>query len=109
MKNKIASLIFFILLAYVIPLAGRVDLLVSIQVGLLVIIAGVIMTTQPPISINEAKREKGKDKFLVGVILMACVFSQVFSIVEWAYFKDHHAFFLDFFTALGRNRKLKPH
>lgn len=102
MKNKIVTIAIFVLLAYVIPLSANMKLLVTAQVGLLVVLAAVLFLTQPALSIKETNDKKSSDKLSVLVILGSCLFLQVFSIMEWSYFRhQHHQFVLDAFTSAG--------
>lgn len=102
MKNKIISIVLFCSLAYALPLAFRIDLLFTIQPILLALFAGIILFTQPPLSIMESKEKKSSDKFSVYAILIGFLICQVFSITEWAYFREpFHDFIIDGFTIGG--------
>jgi len=102
MKNKILSIVVFCGLAYALPLAFNIDLLFSVQPILLAIFAAILLFTQPPLSIMESKEKKSSDKFSVYVILISFLIGQVFSVVEWAYFRDpYHSFTFDGFTIGG--------
>jgi protein-S-isoprenylcysteine O-methyltransferase Ste14 len=102
MKNKIISIVVFCGLAYALPLASRIDLLFTIQPLLLTLFAVILLATQPPLSIMESKEKKNSDKFSVYAILFGFLISQVFSIIEWAYFRPaFHQFSFDGFTISG--------
>jgi protein-S-isoprenylcysteine O-methyltransferase Ste14 len=102
MKNKIITIALFILLAFILPLTANMLLLFTLQIGVLVVLAAVLLLTQPVLSIKETNQTKNSDKLSVLVILGACLFLQVFSVMEWAYFREHHhQFALDAFTSTG--------
>lgn len=102
MKNKIISIVIFCSLAYVLPLAGKIRLLATLQPALLIVFAITLLITQPPLSITESKEKKGSDKFSVYAILLSFLSCQVFSVVEWAYFRQQfHLFTFDVYTICG--------
>jgi len=86
LMKKIISIIFFILIFYVLPLSLKPDLLLNGQVILLVVVCSVLFATQPRLSIAEAKQRKSTDKNTVWLIVLVSGIGQVVSLIEWAYF-----------------------
>jgi protein-S-isoprenylcysteine O-methyltransferase Ste14 len=101
MKTKIVSIIVFVLAAYVLPLMGKVESLRSFQVLVLVLIAAILLLTQPPMKPSEAKKDSKHDKYSVLFILLGCLFTQVASVTEWAYFGNSFAWKWDLPTIAG--------
>jgi len=101
MKAKIISIIVFVLTAYVLPLSAKMVSLRTIQVFVLVIIAAILLLTQPPMKLSEAKKDRQHDKYSVLFILIGCLVTQVASVTEWAYFNDSVQWRWDFATIAG--------
>lgn len=101
MKNKIATILIFLIIGYLLPLAGSVTLLLSMQVCILTTIVVVLFMTQPPVTFQDTQQNKNADKYSVITILAGCLTCQIISIVEWAYFNDSHVFRLDPITVIG--------
>lgn len=101
MKEKIISITLFIVLAYVLPLMGRLSLLPTIQVGILIIFVIVLFSTQPPLKINEIRGDKQSDKNSVILILLGYFIGQLASVIEWAYFTNYAAWIWDWQTITG--------
>lgn len=101
MSKKITMLATFILLAYLLPLAGKLHLATSPQIGLLMLFCSILFLTQPPITIRESKVKYHSDRFSVWVILAGSLITQVFSVIEWAYFKKDHNLNFDALTILA--------
>jgi len=102
MKSKLPSICVFILAAYCIPLIGKPNLYLSLQLLLLLLIAVILFVTQPAITVSDTKNQKSNDKLSVLIILLASLLSQIISVVEWAYYRESfHIFKIDSFTSLG--------
>ena len=101
MKAKIISIAVFIILAYVLPLSGKTELIPTIQAGILVIFVIVLFATQPPVSISETKEDKTSDKNSIIFILLGYLIGQVATVVEWAYFSDYSDWLWDWQTIVG--------
>jgi protein-S-isoprenylcysteine O-methyltransferase Ste14 len=102
MKNKIISIVIFCGLAYALPLTSKIHLLVTIFPMLLMLFAVILLATQPPLSLTETKEKKSSDKFSVFAILGGFLICQVFSLSEWAFFREpFHRFTIDGFTIGG--------
>jgi protein-S-isoprenylcysteine O-methyltransferase Ste14 len=86
MKTKIISILVFVLAAYVLPLSAKVESLRTVQVLVLALIAAILLLTQPPMKISEAKNDRKHDKLSVFFILLGCLVTQAASVTEWAYF-----------------------
>jgi protein-S-isoprenylcysteine O-methyltransferase Ste14 len=106
MKAKIISIAVFIVMAYLLPLLGKPELIPSIQVGVLIIFVIVLFATQPPVSITETKADKSSDKNSIIFILLGYLIGQVATVVEWAYFTDYRNWFWDWQTILGLSMML---
>ena len=101
MKAKIISIALFIVMAYVLPLLGKPELIPTIQVGILVVFVIVLFATQPPVSITETKADKNSDKNSLVFILLGYLFGQVVTIIEWAYIHNERSFQWDTQTIAG--------
>jgi protein-S-isoprenylcysteine O-methyltransferase Ste14 len=101
MKAKITSIAFFVLSAYLLPLSGKITLLPTIQVSILVLFVIVLFATQPPLRIMEAKEDKQSDKNSVIFIILGYFIGQLATIIEWAYFSGYHKWIWDGQTILG--------
>ena len=84
--KKILSVIFFLIILYVVPLSGKPELLLNWQVIFLAIICSILIATQPTLSISESKLNKNTDRCTIWLIIYVTVIGQVTSIIEWAYF-----------------------
>ena len=101
MKTKIISIIVFVLSAYVLPLTGKVEAFRTFHVPVLVVIAAILLLTQPPMKVSEAKKDRKHDKYSVLFILLGCLVTQVSSVTEWAYFGDSQSWRWDLLTITG--------
>ncbi|MBC8047947.1 MAG: isoprenylcysteine carboxylmethyltransferase family protein [Fimbriimonadaceae bacterium] len=102
MKNKIISILFFNGLTYCAPLITTINLLFTIQMLLLNIIAILLFITQPSLSVKETMDKEKSDKFSVALIIAGCIICQIFSVIEWACFRrSFHDFTSDTFTFLA--------
>lgn len=100
--NKVISIVLFLVLAYLLPLSGNWSLLLSPQLAILSLISIILFLSQPQFSINDTNQQKNNDNFSVVLILIGCLLSQVFSIVEWAYFRtEFHKLKFDSFFSIG--------
>ncbi|CAN5664720.1 hypothetical protein BH11BAC1_BH11BAC1_00120 [soil metagenome] len=86
--KKIASIIFFLTVFYLIPLIGNYSLLVNWRVIFLATICTILFATQPRLSIAEAKEKKSTDRNTIWLILIGSGVGQITSLIEWAYFSD---------------------
>lgn len=101
MTRKLLPIAIFFVLAYMLPLTGRLYLLTSPQILILLLLSVILFLTQPPLSIKESKEKFQSDGFSVWVILLASLLAQIISVVEWAYFKTDHALRFDSITVIG--------
>jgi protein-S-isoprenylcysteine O-methyltransferase Ste14 len=101
MKAKIISIAVFILLAYLLPLLGKTELIPTIQVGILAIFVIVLFATQPPVSITETKEDKSSDKYSLVLILVGYLAGQLATVTEWAYFSSYMDWAWDWQTIVG--------
>ncbi|MBP6871997.1 MAG: isoprenylcysteine carboxylmethyltransferase family protein [Bacteroidales bacterium] len=101
MKAKIFSIAIFFLLAYLLPLNGNLELLFTLQVGILVVFVIVLFATQPPVSITETKEDQSSDKNSIVFILLGYLLGQMATAVEWGYFSEYRDWTWDWPTILG--------
>lgn len=102
MKSKLISIFAFIILAYIIPLSGQPNLFLSVYLFLLIAISIILFATQPPVTFKDTQKQKSNDKFSILIILIACLITQIFSVIEWAnYRKPFHDFKIDYFICFG--------
>ncbi len=83
--KKATSIIFFLLLFYVLPLIAKPDLLLNWQVIFLALVCSVLFATQPRLSIAESKEKKATDRNTIWLIILVSCIGQIASLIEWAY------------------------
>lgn len=86
--KKIASIAFFLVLFYVLPLIGNPGLLIQPRVIFLAVICTILFATQPRISIKESKVNSATDNHTVWLIIIISGIGQIASLIEWAYFSN---------------------
>ena len=91
LPKKTASIIFFLVFFYVIPLAFKPEFLITWQIFFLAGICTILFATQPRLSIGESKRKCSTDKYTVWLILGVSGIGQIVSLIEWAYFPKHYS------------------
>jgi protein-S-isoprenylcysteine O-methyltransferase Ste14 len=101
MKEKIISTIIFVVLAYILPLSGRIEFLGTIQAFILAASAGILFFTQPPLKLTEVKQDQRNDKLSVVLIISGCLICQVASVIEWAYYRRSSFWSWDWQTVTG--------
>lgn len=84
--KKALSIIFFLLLFYVLPLAIKPELILNGQVVFLAFVCTVLFATQPRLSIAESKEKKKTDRYTVWLIILVSSIGQIVSLIDWAYF-----------------------
>jgi hypothetical protein len=82
--KKTISIIFFLLLFYALPLAGKPQLLLNWHVILLAIVCTILYATQPGLSLKEAQSKKAADKNTMPLILLVSSAGQIISLSDWA-------------------------
>lgn len=85
--KKINNLLFFLVAGYMLPLIGQPKLIMHWQILLLMLAATVLVLTQPPLDLSEAREQKGTDRFSMLWIWVLALPSIIAPLVEWAYFK----------------------
>lgn len=90
--KKATSIIFFLLMFYILPLAAKPELILNWQVILLATICSVLFATQPRLSITESKLKKATDRNTIWLIIIVSGIGQIASLVEWAYFPTNNKF-----------------
>lgn len=90
--GKIANTIIFILLAYIIPLLGKPQLIVHYKILILIAAAAIVFLTQPGFKAEDAKDKKKQDQNSVWIILGLSLSAAILPVVEWAYWHPgrHH-------------------
>lgn len=104
MKSNILIVLFFIPVAYILPLfaSGNLKLLFNFNILILIIISIILFLTQPPTTIKDIKNNNQNDKFTALAILSGSVFSQIISVLEWSILrKNNHIFDFDILTVTG--------
>ena len=86
--KRLVNTLFFILLAYIIPLLWRIELLTHYKIIILVLACVVVFLTQPTFDLEKAQSRQDTDKNSVFLILALSVIGIAAPIVEWAYFKS---------------------
>jgi protein-S-isoprenylcysteine O-methyltransferase Ste14 len=89
--KKMVSIIFFLLLFYIIPLIPKASLIIHWQVIFLASICSVLFATQPRLSIAESKDKHDTDRNTVWLIILVTTLGQITSLIEWAYFPSGNA------------------
>jgi protein-S-isoprenylcysteine O-methyltransferase Ste14 len=84
--KKAISIIFFLLLFYVLPLIAKPTLILNWQVIFLALVCSVLFATQPRLSLNESKEKKATDRNTIWLIILVSGLGQIASLVEWSYF-----------------------
>ncbi len=84
--KKVASIIFFLTVFYVLPLSKKPELLLNWQIILLACICSILFATQPRLSISESKEKKPTDRNTIWLIIIVSGIGQIVSLIEWAYF-----------------------
>ena len=88
--EKMASILLFLMLFYVLPLFPKPGLIVRWQIIFLSVICSVLFATQPRLSIKESKKHRGTDRHTVWIIIAVTAIGQITSVIEWAYFSPTH-------------------
>ena len=88
LTKKVASIIFFLISFYVVPLSLKPELLINWHVIFLATICTILFASQPRLSIAESKQKKSTDRNTIWLILMGSGIGQIASLVEWAYFNN---------------------
>jgi len=86
--KKIISIIFFLLVFYVLPLINQLQLLLNWQVIFLAALCTILYATQPRVSLTESKKKKATDRNTMLLITIVSGIGQIISIIEWAYFRQ---------------------
>lgn len=85
--KKLSSISIFLLLFYTLPLIGAPSLLGTWPLLTLAFFCTVLFATQPPLSVKDSRAHKGTDGWTTWLIIGVSGFGQIFSLVEWAYFR----------------------
>lgn len=85
--SKILKTAAVLIVLYVVPLLGNIPLLLNLRIILLIFTGLLMFLSQPELKVSEAKAKKNTDRNSFFVIFLAGGLSQIFAIIEWAYFK----------------------
>ncbi len=85
--KTLANTVLFLVAAYVLPLTGRIDLLLDWRILILMAAGATILLTQPQFSVGDAREKQATDSFTVFLILGCGLLSQVVPVIEYAYFE----------------------
>lgn len=90
--RKILNTALFVLLAYILPLLGRPELLLHTKALLLMAGAAILFLTQPTLKLEEAREERNRDRNTVLLILLLSLVSAAAPVLDWAYWhpQRHH-------------------
>lgn len=83
--SKFINCLILILLAYVLPLIFKPELLLHYKIIVLAVASVLMLLTQPDFNTGEAKEKKKSDQGTVILILAAGLVSQILPIIEWGY------------------------
>lgn len=84
--QKLKSILFYLLAGYVLPLLGKPALLLHGQVLLLMLVAVVMLLSQPALDLAEARERQATDRYSLLWITILALPAVVAPVVEWAYF-----------------------
>ena len=99
MNKKIIFIAIYILIAIVLPLIGKVELLFDWKVLFIMASTGILLATQPRVDLAEAKNKQKSDNNSAFIILICSLIGIMAPIIEWAYFGDRKSHFI--YTAIG--------
>ena len=83
--GKYINTILFIALAYLLPLAGRPNLILHYKIAILIAAALAVFLSQPGFELREARQEQQQDRNSVLLILLLSLLSAAIPVLEWAY------------------------
>lgn len=84
--QKLKSILFYLLAGYVLPLLGKPHLLLHGQVLVLMLVAVVMLLSQPALDLAEARERHSTDRHSLLWITVLALPAVVAPVVEWAYF-----------------------
>jgi protein-S-isoprenylcysteine O-methyltransferase Ste14 len=98
---KLKNTLLFLILAYVLPLALRPELILHYKILILMGAAVTVFLTQPSFEGQEAKEHKADDQNSVVLILLFSLLATAIPVAEWGYWHPgrHHS--VCFFAGLG--------
>lgn len=86
--RKYINTLIFLLLGFLLPLIGKIDLLIHYKIIIMMSACIIVFHTQPPVDMEEAKSKQDTDKNSVILILLLSLISVAIPIIEWAHFKS---------------------
>jgi protein-S-isoprenylcysteine O-methyltransferase Ste14 len=97
--QKLPATSLALVLYYVLPLLGRLDLLFTFMLLVPMALCAVVYMTQPAATADQVNQRQDRHsmKFLIG----ATTVSQVSIMIDWAYFHLDHSFQLSWTTVTG--------
>ncbi len=102
MKVKFISTLIFVSVAIVIPLLGALKLLLSPQIGILLVSCIILLLSQPPITLKKSLQLQKTDKLSVLMIMIGSAICINVSVLEWSYWQiNNHVFRFDKWTISG--------
>ncbi|MFN0013971.1 MAG: methyltransferase family protein [Saprospiraceae bacterium] len=84
--QKLKSILFYLLAGYVLPLLGKPDLILHEQVLVLMLVAVVMLLSQPALDLAEARERQSTDRYSLLWITVLALPAVMAPVVEWAYF-----------------------
>ncbi len=89
-------------MVFILPLIPKSDLILTVQILFLIVIYSVLFATQPPLTLDESKENKNRDKSSIWLIMAAVVLICLATTLEWAYVQSNFiSFKIDGFTITG--------
>ena len=97
--KKIPGTLLALLMYYVLPLTGNIALIANWLIWIPMTVCSFVFLTQPSTSSAQMKNPEDKNSMLY--LALATSASQIWVVVEWAYFNDSNGFHFDIFTTIG--------
>lgn len=85
--QKILPTVIFIVLGYILPLVGKIELVTHYKILILLTACFTIFLTQPSLNVEEAQAKQSTDRYSFFLIFILSLIGIVAPIIEWAYFK----------------------
>ncbi len=97
--KKIPGTLLALLMYYVLPLAGNIALIANWLIWIPMAVCSIVYLTQPSTSSDQIRNPEDKNSMLY--LALATSLSQIWVVIEWAYFNKSNGFQFDIFSAIG--------
>lgn len=84
--KKLKAILFYLFAGYVLPLIGKPGLILHGQMILLMLVAVVMILSQPALDLAEARARQSTDRYSFVWITVLALPAVIVPVVEWAYF-----------------------